>query len=136
MAVVETDSFLQIDADRLIEILNSNAIAVESEGDVFNVIAQWIGFNAEQRRKEFERLFATIRMSQISYTVNGSLKFIAHNLELIFFFVLVFHGARSEIFNRRWPQRTVSHSMETISNEQRKTIRRKPTNLQKLSLRH
>lgn len=68
-AIVETAAFQKLGTDQLLDILNRNEVAVDSEEKIFTSIIKWIEFDAENRRKEFEKFVASIRLSEISYEV-------------------------------------------------------------------
>lgn len=73
-AIVETDAFRNLSVTQLFDILINPELAADSEDDILESIFKWIEADAENRRKEFENLLPAIRMSKISYAVNGSLQ--------------------------------------------------------------
>lgn len=83
--LIGTEVFCRITAAELMAIFDCNAIAVESEDDLFKSIIKWIEFDVDNRREEFEGLVATIRWSQISHLVRSSVRGFQYISSLTFF---------------------------------------------------
>ena len=75
-AVMETDDFLNLDAEQVLEWVSSDDIIVKAEEDVFKGIVKWVHHNKIEREKEFSDLFHQIRLNSIQqdYLVNEMVK--------------------------------------------------------------
>jgi len=67
--VVASEHFLDLDKNRLVELLECDAIAVDSEEDVFNALIRWIEHDEDERKQHYSSLIKCVRMSKISSKV-------------------------------------------------------------------
>ena len=75
-AVMETDDFLNLDAEQVLEWVSSDDIIVKAEEDVFKGIVKWVHHNKIEREKEFSDLFHQVRLNSLQqdYLVNEMVK--------------------------------------------------------------
>lgn len=64
--VLNTDEFLVLGIELLVELLSDDKLEVSSEEDVFNSIKNWLKFDVLGRKMFSESLIETVRMTKIS----------------------------------------------------------------------
>ena len=75
-AVMDTDDFLNLDAEQVLGWVSSDDIIVKAEEDVFKGIVKWVHHNKIEREKEFSNLFHQVRLNSLQqdYLVNEMVK--------------------------------------------------------------
>ena len=65
-AVMETDDFLSLNMEQVMEWVSSDDITVNAEEDVFKGIVKWVSHNKNEREACFAELFHQVRLMSIS----------------------------------------------------------------------
>ena len=65
-AVSESQEFLSLDDQQVVEWISSDDVAVSTEDVIFKVIVRWIQHCKSERKGKFEELFRYVRLSFIS----------------------------------------------------------------------
>ena len=65
-AVMETDDFLSLNMEQVMEWVSSDDITVNAEEEVFKGIVKWVSHNKSEREAHFAELFRQVRLKSIS----------------------------------------------------------------------
>ena len=65
--VMETDGFLSLDENQVVNWVSSDHVIVEAEQDIFEGILQWVLHNRHEREKNFPKLVQQVRLSSVSH---------------------------------------------------------------------
>ena len=63
MAVAQTEDFLNLPAEEVEKWISSDEIEISAEGEIFKIIAMWVGQDRDERKRSFEELFRHVRLS-------------------------------------------------------------------------
>ncbi|KAK6015243.1 BTB And Kelch [Ostertagia ostertagi] len=61
--VVHAEEFLQLSADRLIEVISCDKLRVRSENQVFTAVLEWVRFDLAARKQFLPRVLEHVRLS-------------------------------------------------------------------------
>ena len=64
--VVESQNFLELDYNIVVQILTSSGLSVQSELEVFNAASSWLQHNSKDRSKFAKQLLLTVRLPLLS----------------------------------------------------------------------
>lgn len=64
--VIESEEFLLLPVNQLIDIISSDELNVRSEEQVFNAITAWVKYNVAERRQHLAHVLQHVRLSQLS----------------------------------------------------------------------
>lgn len=70
LEVIEHDEFLRLSKSGLVELLNTDYIAINSEEEIFNALVKWVRFDLQQRKSDFPELVRMIRLNSLTQTVS------------------------------------------------------------------
>ena len=91
-AVVQTDDFLNLDIEQVMEWVSSDDVTVNAEEEVFKGIVKWVSHSKSEREVDFPGLLDQVRLVSIphDFLLNELVKeeLVAENTELCLNFVL------------------------------------------------
>ena len=91
-AVMETDDFLSLNMEQVMEWVSSDDVTVNNEQEVFKGIVKWVSHNKSEREVDFPGLLHQVRLVSIphDFLLNELVKdeLVAENTELCLNFVL------------------------------------------------
>lgn len=64
--IMETDDFLNLDLNQVMEWVSSDDIIVKDEEDIFKGIVKWVNYNKTERERSFPDLFLEVRLLSLS----------------------------------------------------------------------
>lgn len=64
--VMESEEFLLLPVNQLIDIISSDELNVRSEEQVYNAITSWVKYNVAERRQHLALILQHVRLSQLS----------------------------------------------------------------------
>lgn len=65
--VMETDDFLNLDVNQVMEWVSSNEVIVKDEEDIFKGIVKWVNYGKTERQRSFPDLFREVRLLSLSH---------------------------------------------------------------------
>ena len=65
--VMETDDFLNLDVEQVMEWVSSDNVIVKAEEQIFHGIVKWVSHNKSEREKDFPELLRQVRLMSISH---------------------------------------------------------------------
>ncbi|XP_020630136.1 kelch-like protein 12 [Orbicella faveolata] len=65
--VMETDDFLNLETNQVMEWVSSNDVIVKDEEDIFKGIVKWVNHNKTERERSFPDLFQEVRLLSLSH---------------------------------------------------------------------
>ena len=65
--VMETDDFLSLDENQVVNWVSSDDVIVKAEQDIFEGILQWVLHNRSEREENFPKLLQQVRLSSVSH---------------------------------------------------------------------
>lgn len=88
--VVKSDGFRQLNKSDLMELVENDEIAVDSEKVVFNAIVDWIQFDLNKRKIEFPDIIRGVRLHLLPSPVSPIHKPILNQILIDFFSQFIF----------------------------------------------
>lgn len=64
--VIESEEFLLLPVNQLIEIISSDELNVRTEEQVYNAIINWVKYNVAERRQHLAHVLQHVRLSQLT----------------------------------------------------------------------
>ena len=64
--VIESEEFLLLPVNQLIDIISSDELNVRSEEQVYNAIISWVKYNVAERRQHLAHVLQHVRLSQLT----------------------------------------------------------------------
>ena len=65
--VMETDDFLSLDENQVVNWVSGDDVIVEAEQDIFEGVVRWVLHNRSEREENFPKLLQQVRLSSVSH---------------------------------------------------------------------